>query len=279
MKIVLLKEFLSQYESRETRRAYLKDIQGFFKNSKKGPDKITRVDALNYMNGLIKKVMPATVARKIYGVKSYFKFLISMDILVKNPFDGLRLPKKHHKYDEGITDDEAILLMENSTGMNRVVILLMLFNGLRRSEVCGLLRDKIYKIDNDVVIEIIGKGNKQRVMPLHRRCQKAISDYLSENSKKTKILITRNGKKITGNDVYAIVTLVAKKSGIKRRIYPHLLRAKFASMALESGVPITSVQADLGHSSIETTAIYDKSKTMIKRSSVQLIDLVKKEKK
>lgn len=278
MKIPLLKEFLSQYESGETRRAYLKDVQGFFRSNKKKPEKTTKVDTLNYMNSL-KKLMPATVSRKIYGVKSYFKFLISMDVLTKNPFDGLRLPKKRHRYDEGLTDDEAISLMDNSKGMEHVVISLMLFNGLRRSEVCGLSRNGIYKMGKDVVVEIIGKGNKQRVMPLHRRCQEAIKDYLKEKSKKTKTLITRNGKGLTGDDVYSIVTTVAKKSGIKRKIYPHLLRAKFASMALESGVPITSVQADLGHSSIETTAIYDKSKTMISRSSVQLINLKRKEEK
>lgn len=293
-----LEEFLMQYDSPETRRAYKRDIKRFFDFSKIDAKDINRMEAIRYLDSLkSSKISNSSINRMISSMKSYCKFLIFSDVISKNPFEGMKLPKIHHREEDEITDDEVKKIIKKiKKPIEKAVIYLMLYNGLRRSEVCGLNYGDIdqrkvkQKNGKDVVVSSVrirGKGDKIRIRPLHPLCMEAIIKYLSsedrtkgkedepifsiKTSKKTK----RKSRRIYPEAIYRIVKSITKRARIKKNIHPHMFRAKFASLAIESGVPITTVQADLGHSSIETTAIYDHSKRSLERSSVYNIKEIK----
>jgi site-specific recombinase XerD len=270
--IALYDVFISQYESNETKRAYKRDIEHFFENVKKPSDQVTKSDAISYLQILKDKKLGArSIARTIYAIKSYFKFLINMDVIQKNPMDVVRLPKTIGAPRSGLSDE--LRKNQKKAKIDKAVFCLMLYNGLRRSEVCGINYGDIKKVNGVYVIEIRGKGGKTRIRPIHPTCGKAIIDYLKQDNRQNgeaqkPIFITSDGKRLESHHVYTIIKRISKLAGIKRNVHPHMLRAKFASMALESGQPITSVQADMGHSSIETTAIYDKAKHDLERSAI-----------
>lgn len=281
--------FISQYESAETKRAYTREVHRFFKELRKDLAQITKADSISYVQKLKNESLkPRSIARSIYAVRSYLKFLVSMEILAKNPMDGIRLPRISSVPEQGLTNEEISSMVESFSKRNKnkntkldcAVFYLMLYNGLRRSEICGINYGDIRKDNGVFVIEIRGKGGKTRVRPIHAACLKAIIEYLKHDNRQIgrpedPVFIDKYGKRIEPHHIYSCISRVARKAKLKRRIHPHMLRAKFASMALESGQPITSVQADMGHSSIETTAIYDKAKHNLERSAVLRIKEIK----
>uniref|UniRef100_A0A6H2A056 Putative site-specific tyrosine recombinase n=1 Tax=viral metagenome TaxID=1070528 RepID=A0A6H2A056_9ZZZZ len=269
-----LDQFISQFDSFETKRAYRRDIIQFFAYMKKSPVSINRIDVMAYVDALKKSFSASTVNRLLSSVKSYMKFLLFNDIISKNPFEGMRRPKIQRAMKEDVNDkDLQKMINQIKNPLEMSVMYLMLYNGLRRSEVCRLDLSSIKNTKDGIAIEFIGKGNKLRMIPLHPECQKAIHEYLKSQGrfvkdKKEPLFINNEGVRLDVQVVYRIVKRLMRKARIKMNVHPHMLRAKFVSMALESGVPITSVQADLGHSSIETTAMYDHAKNQFNRSSV-----------
>jgi len=234
---------------------------------------------ISYLNKLKKNQMSsASISRIFSAVRSYFAFLMSIDVVIKNPVVGIKLPRIQHKEKEWLTDEEVLKVLKSIPKTKRgyrdkAIIMLLLYNGLRRNEVCNLLFNDISKNQEGISIVIKGKGNKVRIRPLHTECIKAIKEFLkvtgrTKDESDKSLFLTRRGASMQGQDVRRIVKHYERKSKINKNIYPHMFRAKFASMALESGVPITSVQEDMGHVSVETTAMYDSSKKSFARSSV-----------
>lgn len=272
--------FVSQYESAETKRAYTRDVYRFFSNINKEPVNVTKADVISYIQILKSlNLVSRSIARSMYAVRSYMKFLVNMDIIVKNPVDGVRIPKMYSSPEMGITNEELIKMINSfsrkeykNSKLDYAVFCLMLYNGLRRSEVCSINYGDIRNDNGISVIEIRGKGNKTRVRPIHPVCQKAIVEYLKKEKRISgnpeDPIFAINGERINTYHVYTIIRRISRNSKLERLIHPHMLRAKFASLALESGQPITSVQADMGHSNIDTTAIYDKAKHSLERSAV-----------
>jgi integrase/recombinase XerD len=122
------------------------------------------------------------------------------------------------------------------------------------------------------MIRIHGKGDRIRIRPLRTRAWKALANYLKKDGRlkyknSEPLIVTENRKRLHPSAIYDVVSKLGRRAGLKRKLHPHLLRHKFASLAIESGVELTSVQADLGHASIDTTAMYDSSKTDPRRSA------------
>ena len=177
--------------------------------------------------------------------------------------------------DEITDDDLKRILASTKDSLEKSIVCLMAYNGLRRSEVCNIRQCDIYELQNMMVIEIHGKGDKTRVIPLQEKCLEAIGPFLkSDRENNTGPLLTFRKKKLKADFLYKVIRKLVESANIHKNIHPHMFRAKFASLALESGVPITLVQADLGHASIETTAMYDHSKNRLDRSSVNKIRTV-----
>jgi len=278
-----LSDFLSQYDSLMTKVSYGGDIVQFFAYNKKTPKEINKSDILGYLNHLKgKKLAPASIQRKIRSIKSYFKFMYDMELIENDPFNRMRLklPRINREGKKWLTNKDVKKILKkipsNEMGLrDRAIILLMLYNGLRRGEVANLTMGDIQRNDKMAVVVIHGKGDKTRIRPLHEEPRKAILKYLkttnrSKRPKKEKLFVTVFGDDFTRNNIYRMVKKYGKNARVSF-VHPHMFRAKFASMALEAGVEITSLQEDMGHSSIETTAMYDASKRSLSRSSVHRI--------
>lgn len=217
------------------------------------------------------------------AIKSYFSFMVSIDMLAVNPADKkIKLPKVQNRHEEGITDEELkkfFAVVKNTTlGLrNRAIVNLMLYNGLRRAEVCNLRAGDIRRTEAGLVVEIRGKGGKTRIRPLHNECYIYITAYL-KTCRRTRppvnefLFLNKMGNPISGENIFQMTKSYSKKAGLKRNLHPHLFRAKFASMAIEAGAKLTSVQEDMGHSSVTTTGRYDKARTMYLRSGVHNIN-------
>ena len=277
-----IEEFLTQYESAETRRAYKRDVIRFFLFRKKQPKDIGRLDALAWLNKIREKYTPTTVNRMFASIRSYFLFLYSAEMIPSNPFEKkYKLPKIQRKLKEELQDIDVIKIfrrIKNTVrgARDRAIINLMLYNGLRREEVAGLNIGDLIQAPEGVAIEVRGKGEKTRTILLHQEAYNSIIKYLKkterlDSRKSEPVFLTKSGRRITGETVYEILSKYVKEAGIKNKIHPHMFRAKFASMMLEAGVPITTVQYLLGHSSIETTSMYDHAKGALRRSGVNNI--------
>ncbi|MBW2079097.1 MAG: tyrosine-type recombinase/integrase, partial [Deltaproteobacteria bacterium] len=246
-----INEFISQYDSKETRRAYKRDIDQFFAFRKKEPKEVSKLDFIAYLNLLKEKQMSTVSISRIFStLRNYMSFLVSIDEMPKNPVETIKLPKVHRRMKDEITDNELIKFLSkigNSwMGLrDRAVVYLMLYNGLRRGEICKLQIKDVFKTQDGIVIEVLGKGNKPRTRPIHPECLKAIEKYLKSIGRAKSpmgepIFVTRTGRPMKENDVYNIVKKYSLKAGLKG-IHPHGFRAKFTSRALESGASLTSV--------------------------------------
>lgn len=272
---VAIDQFLSQFESPETKRAYARDVKIFMKFTGKEANEVTKIDVINYVNKAKEKMSPASVRRMFASLRSYFSFLVSTDVIEKNPTEiQVNLPRIQADLREALSDDDiekfiSKIKSDETGSRDRAIVYLMLYNGLRRSEVASLTFGNLKMFDGVMAIEIHGKGDKVRTRPIHQEALKALKIYLSFRKSKAK-----QNDQIFGSikpyDIYQIVMKYAKKAKLKN-FHPHAFRAKFASMALESGVPITSVQEDMGHASVEMTSRYDRAKRSLERSSVHKI--------
>lgn len=269
-----LKEFLSQFDSAETRRAYRRDIDKFFKFAKKSPVQVTKIHILNYLEYLkTLKISANSISRMFCSIRSYFKFLFSMEVIDKNPetLFSINMPTIHRKEEDDISNENVMkILKEIKSSRDFAIVSFMLYNGLRRSEICNMKFGDIDKKDKTNILNIIGKGDKLRTVVIHKVSWIALMKYLKDsgkigNQKKDSYIFTTiHGKKLCGNDIYNVIKKYAAHAGLSK-IHPHMFRAKYASMAIEAGVPITSVQYTMGHASIETTAIYDHAKRSVER--------------
>lgn len=207
-------------------------------------------------------------ARLISGIKSFFGYLVQENIIVKNPSDLIDLPKLGRKLPDTISVDEIDQLVEaidRSTpeGERNIAIIETLYgSGLRVSELISLKLSEIFW--EDEFIRIIGKGDKQRIVPVSPKSLKHLKIYINEVRIHKKIapeyedyvFLNRRGKGLTRVMIFTIVKQLGIKIGLKKNISPHTFRHSFATHLIEGGADLRAVQDLLGHESITTTEIY-----------------------
>ena len=210
---------------------------------------------------------PASVSRIISSIRTYYKFLSSEKILDENPVLLINNPKLPKKLPDVLSEKEISLIInaiqESSQFYQRdKAIIEMLYScGIRVTELCNLEMSNLF-IDEDL-IRVMGKGNKERLLPLGLRSKKYINDYIkhSRNSHIKKsgssfVFVSRNGNQLTRAMINIILNKWTQVSGLKKSVSPHKLRHSFATHLLEGGADLRFVQALLGHSDISTTQIY-----------------------
>ena len=210
---------------------------------------------------------PASVSRIISSIRTYYKFLSSENILDENPVLLINNPKLPKKIPDVLSEKEISLIInaiqESSQFYQRdKAIIEMLYScGIRVTELCNLEMSNLF-IDEDL-IRVMGKGNKERLLPLGLRSKKYINDYIkhSRNSHIKKsgssfVFVSRNGNQLTRAMINIILNKWTQVSGLKKSVSPHKLRHSFATHLLEGGADLRFVQALLGHSDISTTQIY-----------------------
>lgn len=297
-----IEDFIHQFISEETKKAYLKDLYYFFDFLKSGdvyiqhPEDIKGHHFQFYRDDLIeKKYSSATINRKLVAIRSFIKWALASKLIDYNPLDVVKLPKVQTEAPTLAFSDEEVIEMLNKPDLNtkmgrvhRMAMVLLFSLGLRRSELVGIKLKDFYSDRNHYVIRIRGKGNKDRHLPLApsivRELQDYVSfiaeregklladDYLLQNAKKE-----RNEKPIDGSTIYRIINKYATSCGIAKRVSPHSCRATAISHLLDTQkTPIRDVAIFAGHAKITTTERYDKRRESLDESAAYNIDYFKK---
>jgi integrase/recombinase XerD len=221
---------------------------------------------ITYLNEL--GILPNTQARVVSGLKAYFSFLVIEDIIEKDPTELLEAPKTSRKLPDVLSVEDINLLLASidlsqSQGVRSKAMIEVLYGcGLRVSELVNLKISNLH-IDSGYII-VIGKGNKERLIPIGAAAIKSISDYLNgvRNAVKIKaghedyIFLNRFGTKLSRITVFTMIKMLTEACQINKVISPHSFRHSFASHLIEGGADLRAVQAMLGHVSITTTEIY-----------------------
>ena len=210
---------------------------------------------------------PASISRIISSIRTYYRFLSSENILDENPVLLINNPKLPKKLPDVLSEKEISLIInaiqESSQFYQRdkAIIELLYSCGIRVTELCNLGMSNLFI--NEDLIRVMGKGNKERLLPLGVRSKKYLDDYIkhSRNSHIKKsgssfVFVSRNGNQLTRAMINIILNKWTQVSGLKKSVSPHKLRHSFATHLLEGGADLRFVQALLGHSDISTTQIY-----------------------
>ena len=211
---------------------------------------------------------PSSQARIVSGVRAFYKYLVMDDALPESPADFLEPPKIGRKLPVVLSPEEIdamILTIDRSTpeGERNVAILETLYScGLRVSEVVGLKITHVHF--QEQYVQVLGKGNKERVVPISPRALKHIGLYvnnirnfldISKNSRDL-VFLNRYGRGLTRQSVFLLIKKAANMAGIGKEVSPHTFRHSFATHLVEAGADLRAVQEMLGHESITTTEIY-----------------------
>ncbi|MEB7780065.1 tyrosine recombinase XerC [Mammaliicoccus fleurettii] len=255
--------------SNHTLNAYqldLNEFNAFLQSEHLSLDSFEYKDARRYLAFLYDKGHKRTsVSRKISTLRSLYQYWMSVDSEIQNPFVQLVHPKKEHHLPSFFYEEEMEKLFKTlddgkkTNIRDRVILELLYATGIRVSE---LVHIKINDIDlNYSFVKVLGKGNKERIVPFGEYCQSAITDYLESfrnqlNIDHDYLIVNMRGQAITERGVrYALNEIVKRTQGVYH-IHPHKLRHTFATHLLNQGADMRSVQSLLGHESLSTTSQY-----------------------
>lgn len=232
------------------------------------PENINKDIIQQFIYSAAKEINARSQARLISGLRNFFDYLIFEEYRDNNPTDLLESPKIGRKLPDTLSEKDIdniiaqIDLSKPEGERNRAMIEIMYSCGLRVSEMIGLKISDLFFEEN--FIRVLGKGNKQRFVPINVYTLKIISVYMDLIRVKIKVqkgfedtlFLNRRGKQITRNMVFMILKDLVIKAEIDKNVSPHTLRHSFATHLLENGADLRAIQQMLGHESITTTEIY-----------------------
>ncbi len=249
-----------------TLEAYRRDIYQFFDIlAEEGINSLSEIKRKHinlYLKNLREKnLAPTSISRKIASIKGFFTWLNSIQVLDYDPTLGLEQPKLSKRLPKVLSTEEVnIILKSELSKRNKAIIEVIYAAGLRVSELCSL---NLNNIDlNSKFVRCIGKGSKERIIPIGNKAVKAVQAYLKErdyilkknNRQKAPLFVKENGEGINRGDIYVIIRDLGKL--VNKNITPHVLRHSFATHLLENGADLRVVQELLGHSDVSTTQLY-----------------------
>lgn len=244
--------------------AYMNDLNKYEEFLKKDILESDTEDLEKYLK-YIKNLESTTVAHKITSIKSYFNYNIKRGIVSVNPADKVSRPKLTKHLPEYLTEEEVGKLLDVEVKSpydyrNKTILELLYSSGIRISELVNI---KTPNYDSEeCLIRIMGKGSKERIVPLGDYAVNIMNDYMNNyrpliNKKHTDYLFINNrGDKISRQFIFKVIKKEALKKGIKKDISPHTLRHTFATHLLKNGADLRIIQELLGHENISTTQIY-----------------------
>ena len=260
---------LEKHLSDNTIDSYMRDLAQFahyiLRMYDVPPKKVEPEMISNYMSRLYELGREkSSQARALSGIKSFFNYLLLEEVIDSSPAELIEAPKSSRPLPDTLSTEEIDRLIgsiEDSTtkGLRDRAILEVLYScGLRVSELCDLKLGDLFFAEG--YIRVIGKGNKQRLVPVSSIARSRIQLYMDVRQKdkqKEEILFLNNrGKKLTRVMIFTIIKQAAQRAGIDKKISPHTFRHSFATHLLEGGANIRQVQELLGHENILTTEIY-----------------------
>jgi integrase/recombinase XerD len=241
---------------------------------------VGRAHILDYIVYLQRReYVPATIGRKIAAVKSYFHFLVADGVLRDDPTVAVESPAVDKRLPRPLSPEETAHLLAVPARSNtpkglrdQALLELMYATGMRASEVIAL---EVDAVDLEAgTVRCLGKGKKERILPLYERAKQALKDYLEKGRAKLlrgrdekALFVNHRGRPLTRQGLWLLVKGYAAAAGIEGEVTPHTLRHSFATHMLDGGAGLREVQQLLGHTSISTTQIYTKVSTRRKREA------------
>ncbi len=221
----------------------------------------------------------ATVARKVAAIKSFFGYLQAEGAIRRNPAESLESPRVGRSLPRPLSVTEIDELLEQPLKRNRpeakrdrAMLELLYATGLRVTELVSLDVDDVNM--SAPYVRCLGKGSKERTIPIHEQAAAAVVEYLNngraalvKNRKESALFVNRRGERLTRQGFWLIVKQYAKEANITSDVTPHILRHSFATHMLRGGAPLRNVQELLGHANISTTQVY----TQIAREHVRQV--------
>jgi integrase/recombinase XerD len=258
--------------SRNTVESYRRDLEKFaeyIKKARKDVSDVTRDDIVKFLMHLKDTgLSPTTIARNLAAMKTFWKFMVAEQITKENVAAIVETPKTWKTLPDVLNRQEIERLLDSPPRKgwmgirDRAILELMYATGLRVSEVTNLKKVNV-NLESGFV-KCLGKGGKERIVPLGRVAGKAIERYIRDARHKLTgkgreddhLFLSRLGKKISRQSLWKIMRKYTRQAGIKKHITPHSLRHSFATHLLEGGADLRGVQEMLGHADISTTQIY-----------------------
>ncbi len=235
-----------------------------------GKNGLTKIDhniVRGYLSTLFGKNNPASIARKLASLRSFFKYWIKEGVLSANPAKDVATPKVPKRLPKFLTVDEVATLLGSPvntdilTLRDKAMMEVMYASGLRVSELVGLDTDNVSLSEG--VVKVLGKGRKERVVPIGQKAQTALANYfarredlLDKSHPSKAVYLNRQGERITPRSVERMVQKYLRISGLQKEVTPHVLRHSFATHMLNSGADLRGIQELLGHTSLSTTQKY-----------------------
>lgn len=282
-----MNELLKKYEdfltheqdaSEHTTKNYMADLHQFSEYmtkahpavssaGKAGLSKIDHNIVRGYLSTLFGKNNPASVARKLASLRSFFKYWIREGAMSSNPAKDVATPKVPKRLPKFLTIDEVTALLGGPHNddvlslRDKAMMEVMYASGLRVSELVGLDVEHVNLAEG--ILKVMGKGRKERIVPVGSKAQTALGNYLARREDLTDkehatnaVFLNRQGQRITPRSVERMVQKYLLSSGIQKEVTPHVLRHSFATHMLNAGADLRGIQELLGHSSLSTTQKY-----------------------
>ena len=254
--------------------AYIQDVTKLWqflemKKTEKGPLEVVDSDIRDLLEYIQEMGMSAfSQARIVSGVKSFFKYLVYEGDIDKDPSQLIEAPKLGRKLPDTLSFPEiekllgAIDMSKPEGQRNRAMLEVLYSSGLRVSELVNLKMNSV--LDEISFLRIVGKGEKERLVPVGREALKHMNLYIEhirchleiKPGHEGFVFLNRRGAQLTRVMIFTIIKQLAQKIGMKKNISPHTFRHSFATHLIEGGADLRAVQEMLGHESITTTEIY-----------------------
>lgn len=269
-----MKDILKDYEnylkieramSRNTVASYCSDVRKFLAAVPSQPEYVAPEDIEQYLSGL-SQVSKRSQARFLSSLRSFFNWLVLEGSITDNPCDKIESPKLGHYLPEVLSVEEVEAMMaavDLSTwqGLRDRAILEILYGcGLRVSEAVGLKLSCLYF--DEGYIRVIGKGDKERLVPVGEMAADAVNAYLERRPQPFDaesddiVFLNRFGRPLSRQSMFKMVKTMALLADVRKEISPHTLRHSFATHLVENGADLRLVQEMLGHENLTTTEIY-----------------------
>lgn len=250
--------------SMNTINSYLSDIKEYQEFKKGDILSSTKEDILAYLK-TIKSLESTTISHKISSLKSFFKYYQKREKIKANPLANIKSPKIAKKLPTYLTLEEVSKLLDVEIkspydARNKAILELLYSSGIRISELCNMQTSNYNSYE--CIIRLIGKGSKERIIPLGDYAISVLEDYINNYRPKinkkniNSIFINNRGDTISRQFIFKVIKKECLKKGIRKNVSPHTLRHTFATHLLQNGADLRIIQELLGHENISTTQIY-----------------------
>lgn len=263
--------------SKKTVESYQKDIDLFCNFIYQEGYSMEEVDALvirNYLTEELNRgVCKRSCKRRISSLKHFYKFMVNVGYVKDNPFLFVSAPKMETKYPHALYKDQILALFKKNEertdflkNRDQAILYLLYFSGMRAAELVTLDIQSISLKERTV--RVLGKGNKERIIPFTSECQVVLKDYINKDRleflKKRDpnkpldpaLFYNAKGERLTTRGLEFILDSIEEKAGLYVGLHPHILRHSFATHLLENGADLRVIQELLGHESINATQVY-----------------------